>query len=343
MTRSVLLPGVEGVDPPELLELAAEGGYDGVWAGELWGADAFVRLTALGERHPGLRLGTAIVNVYSRTPATLAQAAASLADLTGERFRLGLGPSTSASIEGLHGRSYDRPVRRLHETAEAARALAGDGSLPGADGGGDGGDGGDGRVTYHGDLVTVSDVPPLGADVSVYAAALGPAARRATGRVADGWLPHNVPFPDLADAFGTVADTAAERGRDPDAITVAPYVPTVVDEDESRARDLLRGHVAYYVGSGEGYRRAVGSRFPDAAERIADRWAAGDRDAARAAITDEMLAALGVAGTPGTAPERFRAVADRPVVDEPIVVVPAQADADTARRTIRTLAPDGEA
>jgi len=198
-------------------------------------------------------------------------------------------------------------------------------------------------VTYDGELVTVSDVPPLGADVSVYAAALGPAARRATGRVADGWLPHNVPFPELADAFETVAATAAERGRDPDAITVAPYVPAVVDADESRARALLRGHVAYYVGSGAGYRRAVASRFPDAAERIADRWAAGDRDAARAAVTDDMLAALGVAGAPGDVAEQFRAVADRPVIDEPIVVVPAQADAGTARRTIRTLAPDGDA
>ena len=80
----MLLPGVGGFGPPELLSLAVEGGYDGVWVGELWGADAFVRLAALAERHPGLRLGTAIVNVHSRTPATLAQAAASLAGLAGD-------------------------------------------------------------------------------------------------------------------------------------------------------------------------------------------------------------------------------------------------------------------
>ncbi|MFB6080148.1 MAG: LLM class flavin-dependent oxidoreductase [Haloferacaceae archaeon] len=295
-------------------------GYDSLWAGELWGSDAFVRLSTAATGVETATLGTAIVNVFSRSPATLAAAAATL-DRHAPGVHLGLGTSTPRAIESLHGREFDRPVRRLHETAAAVRRLVGDGD----------------PVSYAGELVEVTDVPPLDADVSVSLAALGPAARRATGRVGEGWLPHNVPFPDLAEAFEVVADAARDAGRDPDDIAVRPYVPAAVTDDTDDAMDLVRAHLAYYVGSGEGYRRAVATRFSDAAGRIADAWRSGDRDGATAAVTDEMVDALGVAGDPDRARERLRAVADRPVVDEPLVVVPDPADDETAERTLEVL------
>jgi 5,10-methylenetetrahydromethanopterin reductase len=313
-----------GVDDARRAAVRCEDlGYDACWTGELWGRDAFVALTAVAEAVDRIDLGTAIVNVFSRSPATLAAAAASLSEIAPGTVRLGIGPSTPKAVEDLHGRSYDRPVRRLHETGELVAAFTD----------------GEGRVDYAGETASVADFPALDADVPVYAAALGPAARRATGRVADGWLPHNVPFPELATAFETVAETAREAGRDPDGITVAPYVPAAVAEDEDEARAAIRGHVAYYVGSGEGYRRAVASAFPDAADRVAEAWAAGDRDAARAAVTGEMVDALGVAGTPVEARERFESVASLSVVDHPIVVVPEGVDAATRERTVAALAP----
>ena len=182
-------------------------------------------------------------------------------------------------------------------------------------------------------------MPSLDADVPIYTAALGPAARRATGRVADGWLPHNVPFPSLGDAFETVAETARVAGRDPNEITVAPYVPAAVDDDPAVARGAIRRHLAYYIGSGEGYRRAVAETFPDAAARVADAWAQGDRDAARAAVTDDLIDALGVAGTPDQAREQFDRVASLDAVDHPIVVVPDGVDEATVERTVAALAP----
>ncbi|WP_338740820.1 LLM class flavin-dependent oxidoreductase [Haloplanus salilacus] len=322
-TRGVVLSG-GGVDEARSAAIRAEDlGYDACWTGELWGRDAFVALTAAAEAVDRIDLGTAIVDVFSRSPATLAAAAASLAEVAPAGVRLGIGPSTPKAVEDLHGRSYDRPVRRLHETAELVAAFTER----------------EGRVTYEGETVSVADFPALDADVSVYTAALGPAARRATGRVADGWLPHNVPFRELATAFETVAETARESGRAPEEITVAPYVPAAVASDPTDARAAIRGHVAYYVGSGEGYRRAVASVFPDAAERIAETWSAGDRDAARDAVTAEMVDALGVAGTPDGARERFESVASLDVVDHPIVVVPEGVDAATRERTVAALAP----
>jgi len=323
MTRGVVLPRRGVADTRRTAVRCEDLGYDACWTGELWGRDAFVTLTAVADAVSRIDLGTAIVNVFSRSAAALAAAAATLTEVAPAGVRLGIGPSTPKAIEDLHGRDYDRPVRRLHETAELIAAFTA----------------GEGRVDYDGETVSVADFPALDAEVPVYTAALGPAARRATGRVADGWLPHNVPFPELSTAFETVAETARETGRDPSDITVAPYVPAAVADDPAEARAAIRGHLAYYVGSGEGYRRAVASAFPDEAERIAEAWAAGDRDAARETVTDEMVDALGVAGTPETARDRFETVASLDAVDHPIVVVPDGADAKLTDRTIGALAP----
>jgi 5,10-methylenetetrahydromethanopterin reductase len=319
--RSALVPH----DHDDFAEFAARVetlGYDGIFASELWGSDAFVALARGAEATDSVALGTAIVNVYGRSPATLAQAGATLADAA-DRVRLGLGTSTAKSIEDLHGTTFENPPRRLHETVELTKAFLG----------------GDGRVSYDGELFSVADFPALDADVPVYAAALGPAMRRATGRVADGWIPHNIPFHDLANAFETIAEAARQADRDPREIRVAPYVPSAVSEDRETALHTARGHVAYYVGSGEGYRAAVAAHY-DAADAVAEAWDAGDRDGARGAVTDAMLEGLTVAGTPEEAREQLAEVAALDIVDEPIVVVPGGAGRAMTEQTVEALAPD---
>ncbi|MXR50731.1 LLM class flavin-dependent oxidoreductase [Halovenus sp. WSH3] len=322
MPTGILFPN----DEPDLASFAERVeslGYRSLWTGELWTRDAFVALTRAAEVTSDIDLGTAIANVYGRTPATLAQAAATLDRVSDGRARLGLGTSTRKAVEDLHGMEFDNPARRLHETAELAGEFLN----------------GSGRVSYDGDVFEVADFPALGADVPVYTAALGPATRRATGRVADGWLPHNIPFSRLSVAFETVAETARQRDRDPDEITVAPYIPAAVSDDPERAREAIRGHVAYYVGSGEGYRRAVARQFPDAAEAVADAWAAGERERARAEVTDEMVADLGVAGTPSEANEQFDRLASMDVIDDPLVVIPNGTAQEIKTQTIEALSP----
>jgi len=120
-------------------------GYDSVWTGELWGRDSFVALTRAATVTDTVRLGTAIVNVYGRSPATIAQAAATLNDAAEGRLTLGLGTSTPKVIEDLHGRSFDGPARRLHETVELVKRFLD----------------GDGRVGYSGECYEVADFPAL--------------------------------------------------------------------------------------------------------------------------------------------------------------------------------------
>ncbi len=322
MPRGILVPNDEP-DVASFADRAESLGYDSLWTGELWTRDGFIALTEAATETETIDLGTAIANVYGRSPATLSQAAATLDRVSGGRARLGLGTSTRKAVEDLHGMSFDNPARRLHETAELAGKFLHD----------------PGRVSYDGEYFEVTDFPALGADVPVYTAALGPATRRATGRVADGWLPHNVPFGRLEDAFETIAETAREQDRDPEEIRVAPYIPAAASDDPDRARETIRGHVAYYVGSGDGYRKAVAQQFPDAAEAVADAWADGERERAREEVTEEMVAALGVAGTPDEAREQFEELEAMDVIDDALVVIPNSTPQKIKKQTVEALAP----
>lgn len=325
MPVDLLVP--DGIDreAADLAVWAEKLGYDGVWLGELWGRSAVVTLTDVARRTSDVSIGTAILNVFSRSPAVLAMTAASLDDVSDGRFRLGVGTSTEKAVEDLHGMEWaaPNPVRRAHETIELAGAFLA----------------GEGRVEYDGQIFSVRDFPALDADVPIYHAALGEANRRVVARVADGWIPHNVPFPDLEDAHRYIRDVMDEEGRDA-SIDVAPYVPAVAADDPDVARNEIRRHVAYYVGSGRGYEAAVARRFPEEASAVAAAWRSGDRDRAVDAVTDDMVAALGVAGTPDAVRRQFRSIATMDVIDRPIVTIPETVDADLAEKTIEALAPE---
>ncbi len=322
MRLGILVPAVE--DPTDFTVRAEALGYDSAWMGELWGESSVVRLTDVAARTETIDLGTAILNVFSRTPAVLAMTAKTIDDLSDGRFTLGVGTSTRKAVEDLHGMGWDdpNPVRRAHECIELTKAYLN----------------GDGRVNYDGDVFHAADFPALGHEVPIYHAALGEANRRVVARLCDGWIPHNVPFSELPESFAYIADHAEEAGRDPEAIEVAPYVPACVSDDGDEARRMVRKHVAYYVGSGKGYQRAVAGRFPEGAERVADHWHDGEREAAADAVTDEMVAALGVAGTPDEARDQLREVVGMDVVDRPLLTIP-QSAGHLAEQTMEELAP----
>lgn len=320
MSHDLNLPQMAD-DPAAIAETAEEFGYGGVWLGELWGTSSVVKLSEIATRTEEIGIGTAILNVYSRSPAVLAMTAATLDDVSGGRFTLGVGTSTPKAVEDLHSMSFDRPVRRSHETIDLVKQFLA----------------GEGRIDYDGEVYETADFPALGVDVDVYHAALGRANRRVVARLADGWIPHNVPFPDLPEAFDYIVDHTPED-REVDDISVAPYVPAAVSEDAEEARDAVRGHIAYYVGSGDGYRRAVARRFPEGADRVAELWRDGERGDATDAVTDEMVEALGVAGTAAEARDQFEEIASMDVVDRPMVTVPNNAT-DLAEETVVALAP----
>ncbi len=119
--------GIALADHAELVRALPRFGYTDAWSSEVAGADAFTPLALAATWEPALRLGTAIVPVFTRGPALIAMSAATLAGLAPGRFVLGLGASSPAIVQDWNGLAFDEPVRRTRDVLRFVRAaLAGE-------------------------------------------------------------------------------------------------------------------------------------------------------------------------------------------------------------------------
>lgn len=279
-----------GYTPQRLVDLARElerCGFHSIWFGESWGNDAVSLATYLATRTERIVIGTAVLNVYSRSPATLAMTAATLAELFPGRIIFGLGTSTRALVEQWHGIDFEQPARRLAVTLDIVRRL-----LAGEQTGGAAGVT-EGRYRLRGGP---PDVPPR-----LFAAGLGPATMRVVAEHADGWLPYLLPRSAVVGSVASLHAQAKQAGREPAEVSVAALIPALVSDASptSAATGHVRRHLALYLGTmGPHYRAFVAQHgYGREAELVASRWQAGDREAAQAAISDGMLADLAVVGT----------------------------------------------
>ena len=285
------LPGFDkrGFDKRELIECvrAADAcGYDSFWMPEAWEREAFTILTDLAARTERIHLGTGIINVFSRSPALIAMSAATLDEVSGGRFRLGLGTSGARVVEDFHGVSFNKPLTRLKETIQIIRLL-----LAGE------------RVDFNGECFELRrfklGFKPLRSDLPICVAALTPKSLRQVGEIADGWLPTHWPRARLEDGVAVILKGAEGAGLDATRIEVAPFVNVVISDDVVRARNQARLPLAYYVGGMGDYYRASLSRlvFSAEADRVHALWQAGRRKDAMAAITDEMIDSIAICGS----------------------------------------------
>jgi alkanesulfonate monooxygenase SsuD/methylene tetrahydromethanopterin reductase-like flavin-dependent oxidoreductase (luciferase family) len=313
-------------DEPALVARAEQLGYESAWAAEGQGKSAFGKLERWAVHTERIGLATGIVNVFSRTPAAIAQAVATLDAHSGGRAILGLGVAHPGVVEGFHGAEFERPLPRMAEYIRLVRRyLRGD---P---------EGFDGEFFSPSRTAFWEAFEPERASIPIYNGALGPGNVRLTGQFADGWVPNLYPDSQFKEAKGWLADGAARGDRDPASIDVAMYVLTAVDEDPERARRAAAEHVAYYLRDIPGYydRAAVEAGFEDVVEAVRE---APSTDAGAERVADGLLDHLAVVGTP----EAARAQLDhlREIgVDLPIVRAPAGSDREWVERTLEAFAP----
>ena len=307
---------------------AESAGYERVWLPETWGRDAVTILTLAAERTETVELGTSILNVYSRSPALLAQTAATMQEASDGRFRLGIGPSGPAVIENWHGQSFRNPLRQTRETVEIVKQV-----LTGE------------PVDYDGDHFELSGfrlrcaapdpAPP------VDAAGMGPKAVELAGRFADGWHALNFTPDGLRDRLDDLHRGAELGDRDPDDLRVTLSLPCCALEDAERARTLAAQHLAFYVGGmGTFYRDALARQgHEELAETVYDAWQEGDRREAVAAI-HPLLDDLAAAGSPAHARERLEAFGNVDGVDAVSVSFPRGAETEDIEATLEALGRD---
>ncbi|WP_166459298.1 LLM class flavin-dependent oxidoreductase [Amycolatopsis pithecellobii] len=299
-------------------------GVGTVWVTEGVGRDAFSLLTELALRTTRIGLGTGIVNVFSRTPTALAQAAASLLELMGTRtFNLGLGTSGRGLVEDYHGIPFERPVTRMKETIGALDRVFTTGSLPVG-----------GAEFRFGGLAL--GVPTDRARLRLYVAGLTEKTLEVTGTVADGWLPIWPSRRESGQQVGVIrkAATAANRPMP----TVAGYLYGAVGTEPALAAHL-RANLAWYVAAnGTAYRRLFERYgYADEVDRICRLWTTGERERARRAVTDEMLADCTLLGEPAEVLRQAGAFRDAGV-DRPVLRLPKQVPATDCVRMLTELA-----
>ena len=238
--------------------LADRLGYDSFWLPEVWGYEVFSLLTEIALKTKRIKIGTGIINVFSRSPALIAMQAATLDEISGGRFILGIGTSGKNVIEGLHGRDFEKPLTQTRDVIRVVRTLL------------------DGRPLSEADTKLrkyrpfTLDFEPTRPRIPIYVAALKQKSNTSIGEMADGWMPIFWPYDRLGDGRNWIAEGAAKAGRNPSEIVTSPFT-TVIPIPGKGASAKAREIISFYIGGmGDYYKQLLsGFGYADECDEIA--------------------------------------------------------------------------
>lgn len=296
-------------------------GLDTVWVAEGYGFDSPTLMGYIAARTTTIEIGSAILNVFSRTPSVLAQTAAGLDNVSGGRAVLGLGSSGPQVIEGWHGLPYDRPLTRTREVIGIVRTILRREN-----------------AIFDGDVFTLPLSPDQGrglgkplklinvperSSVPIFLAALGTKNVQLAAELADGWLPFLFAPERASDQWGAaVAAGTAARSPTLGPLRIAAGGLVAIGGDEvDDALDRLRPTYALYIGGmgavGQNFYTELVSRygFEEEARRIQHLYLAGHRHEAEKAVPRSLLEMCNLVGPAGQVRERLDAYREAGVTD----------------------------
>ncbi len=316
MKVDLVTPGAPLRRITELAKTAHASGFSGLVFVES-GRTAFLSAAAAALAAPSLDLATGIAVAFARSPMITAQLAWELSDVTGGRFRLGLGTQVRAHIERRYSAAFDHPGPRLREYVLALRAIFA--AFRGEE-----------RLDFKGDAYAFSLLTPqwtpgrIAHDhPTIDVAGVNPWMLRMAGEVADGLHVHPLNNPTYLreTVLPALSEGAARAGRDPAELTI--FVPTFVaagdtEEELAAARENVRRQISFY-GSTPNYAFLFDQLgFEGTTGRLREHQKAGDLDGMAAVISDKLLDHFAVSGgwdeLPDRIVERHRGVADRVVL-----------------------------
>ncbi len=307
-------------------------GIDVVWVAEAYGFDSPTLMGYLAARTETVEIGSAILNIYSRTPSTLLQTAAGLDNVSGGRAILGLGASGPQVIEGWHGVPYSKPLARTAEIVDLVRRglrrekLTNDGTftLPLTKE--------DGAVTGLGKPLKILTHPERDT-IPIWIAALGPKSVEQCASIADGWIPHLF-HPEKSHLVWGDALAAGAATRDPALgplqITAGGMVAIGEGPETKALLDFARPLFALYVGGmgakGKNFYNDVARSYgyEQEAEEIQDLYLAGHKKEAEAKVPTEWLEACNLVGPASYVKERIAAFTEAGVTH--LTAMPASDD-----------------
>jgi alkanesulfonate monooxygenase SsuD/methylene tetrahydromethanopterin reductase-like flavin-dependent oxidoreductase (luciferase family) len=281
MALSLQIPAMESFDAAlRYARLADELGYESINFSHIATRDSFTTAAALAMATERVSLGIAVAPIYHRSPASMAQTAATVDEISGGRFRLGLGVGHRVTMGGWHGQEIGKPTVEMREYMAIVRAiLAGEAPPAGQ------------RWTS---TFAFMGFEPR-ADIAIYQAALSPAMLRLAGEIADGVLLWAVPSDHVRDVvIPEVSAGRARVGKSLEGFEVLPAIPSAVGGDRDRVLNGIRNELHRYFGLP--FYRTMFEHAGFADDIAAYDAAAPDREAQKLAISEafiEQLCAIG--------------------------------------------------
>lgn len=265
----------------ERVRIAEDLGYEFVSTGEAWGPSVIPFLALVAANTERIRIGTSILNVFSRSPAVLAQEFSMLDQVSEGRMVLGLGSSGANVIEQFHGIPFEKPLQRIRETVEIFDIL-----ISGE------------KLRYEGELFELKrgfqlEYARPRTKIPVFIAAISPKSIRQTGEIADGVIPIHWPKQKFGSLRADLEAGAKGVGLAGKTFEIAPFTTVnVLDGSDDEAKwNAARQILWFYINKMGVFYWQMLERNGYEEEVSASRKAFGERDneAAFAAISERLI------------------------------------------------------
>jgi len=317
---TIPLDGFQNPHFVELLRHAEKLGFADAWSYETLAGDAFTPVAAAAAVTDRMRLGTAIVPIFTRPAALIALSAAAVQQFSGGRFVLGVGISTPTIVEQWMGVPYRLPLTRLRETVAALRA-----AFTGQ------------KVTTSGKAIKINgfrlgsppETPP-----PIYIGAQGELMLRTAGEIGDGAIVNYITPETFPRMLNEIRQGARKAGKSADSLDIACRILVAVDDERDVIRENLRRELTGYLTVPQYNRFFQWIGYGDEARAALEAWNAGDRRKALSLVPDQMLESIFVFGTSEQIVQRLRDYEQAGITTTALQFTSFQPDPEQKRRRV---------
>ena len=259
---------------------------DVIWIPETWGMENFSMLSSVSYENNYSKIGSSIINIYSRSPTQIAMGAATVDAISNGRLILGLGTSSRPIVEQFHGEKFVHPVQRMKEYVEIIRlVLAGK------------------KINYSGKLFSLENfsllIEPLRPKIPIYLAAINEKMINLTWELADGVIFYLRPKTEIKSTLGIMQNKRK--------IDTTLQIITSVNENADKAIGRSKKTIAFYISVGEIYRNFLSENgYKNEVKNIYDEYIESGLENNSRFVTDQMVKDLTICGTPSEIPKQLK-------------------------------------
>jgi 5,10-methylenetetrahydromethanopterin reductase len=282
----------------ECSKIISSTNIDSIWIPETWGMENFSMLSAVSGKTTAQKIGSSIINIYSRSPSTIAMGAMTVDSISKGRLILGLGTSSIPIVEDYHGAIFEKPVQRMKEYVEIIRLI-----LSGK------------PINYSGKIFNLKNftslIKPQRTNIPIYLAAINQKMVDLTWSIGDGVIFYLRPIEEMKQ---TISKMQAKKNID-----VACQIITCVSEDSDNAILRAKKTLAFYISVGKIYREFLENNgFKNETINIFNEFKKSGFKSNHELVTDSMLESLCISGTPEECKNKLQNFIDAGI-DLPII------------------------